>query len=98
MRLYELSPAFGQQESFYGKAQVLEYNDGAAVLLSYHTPIIRREKNGTLSRLWAGWSNTTGRHIYAFCGLRKKDFFALPVDRRYDGMNKAAAYSGTLVF
>lgn len=98
MKTYELSPVLGQQESFYGKAHVQEYDDGSAVLFSYYTPIIRREKNGSLSRLWAGWSATTGRHIYAFCGLRKKDFTALPVDRRYDGMNKAAAYSGTLVF
>ena len=93
---YELMPK--NRKSFYGKAVVDIARDGTETLFSYHTPIIRKAKDGTLTRLWAGWSATTGRHIYAFCGLRKKDFSTLPVDRRYDGMNKAAAYSGTLVF
>ena len=49
-------------------------DDGAKTLLSYNTPIIRRNPDGTLKRLWFGWSATTGRHIASFCGLSKKQF------------------------
>lgn len=73
--MYELKPT-GTQKSFYGKAAVMEM-DGDAILLSYGTPIVRRSPNGTLIRLWDGWTATTGKHIKAFCGLDKKSFLAL---------------------
>lgn len=62
------------RKSFYGKAIVVIDNDGAETLYSYNTPVIRRQTNGRLERLWDGWSATTGRHIAAFCGIGKKEW------------------------
>lgn len=75
MEKYELMPKDGRK-SFYGKAEVLIV-DGTETLYSYRTPIIRKEQSGELTRLWNGWSATTGRHIKAFCGLDKKGFMNL---------------------
>ena len=76
MKKYELIPTDGRK-SFYGKAVVIIDDDGTETLFSYGTPIIRRHTDGTLERLWDGWSATTGRHISAFCGLNKKGFMEL---------------------
>ena len=76
MKIFELKPT--QQKSFYGKAQVLINDEESAItLLSYGTPILTETAEG-ITRHWNGWSNTTGRHIKAFCNLNKKDFQALP--------------------
>ncbi len=69
--MYELIPT--QQKSFYGKAKVEEIN-GTKTLYSYGAPIIRINADGTLDKLWYGWSRTTGRHIQAFCWINKKGF------------------------
>ena len=74
-RMYDLEPLY--QKSFYGKAKVEIKDDGTETLYSYGTPIIRRNPDGTLKRLWFGWSATTGKHIISFCGLNKKQFEAL---------------------
>lgn len=77
---YELLPFISQnQKSFYGKARVSVNSDGSETLISYDTKIILRNKDGQLYRLWNDWSKTTGRHIYAYCGLRKKDYDKLPL-------------------
>lgn len=76
---YELSPNNGRK-SFYGKAIVKVYADGTEVLESYETPIIARTADGTLHRLYDGWSATTGTHIKSFCGLNKAEFFKLPYE------------------
>ena len=71
---YELKPMRNNQKSYYGKAHVqVDYN-GAETLYSYDTKIITRDTDGTLVKHWDGWSITTGKHIYEFCGLRKKDY------------------------
>ena len=57
MKRYELAPN-GTQKSFYGKAVVEIDNTGNETLYSYNTPIIKRLANGSLVRLWGGWSNT----------------------------------------
>lgn len=93
MKMYELIPTDGRK-SFYGKAKVVIGSDGSETLYSYDTPIIKRDKAGKLSRLYAGWSATTGRHIKAFCGLNKAEFFQL--SHEITPAEKAAAYSGTL--
>lgn len=77
MRRYELAPNGTQ------KAVVEIDNAGNETLYSYNTPIIKR-----LVRLWGGWSNTTGKHIKAFCGLNKAGFMGLE--------HESAAYNGTL--
>lgn len=93
MKRYELAPN-GTQKSFYGKAVVEIDNAGNETLYSYNTPIIKRLVNGSLVRLWDGWSNTTGKHIKAFCGLNKVGFMGL--EHKPTPQEKAAAYNGTL--
>lgn len=73
MREYELCP-INNRKSFYGKAKVVIDDDNTETLFSYDTPIIKRDEDGNLTRLYNGWSATTGRHIKAFCGLTKKEF------------------------
>ena len=93
MKRYELAPN-GTQKSFYGKAVVEIDNVGNETLYSYNTPIIKRLVNGSLVRLWDGWSNTTGKHIKALCGLNKAGFMGL--EHKPTSQEKAAAYNGTL--
>lgn len=69
---YEIAPV-DNRKSFYGKATVCSLMNVGEVLISYTTPVIFRDADGSLYDLWGGWSATTGRHIYAFCGKRKKD-------------------------
>jgi len=73
--VYELLPD-DSHKSFYGKAKVAVDASGET-LFSYGTPIVHRDNNGNLQRLWHGWSATTGRHVKAFCGLNKAGFMAL---------------------
>lgn len=79
-REYELKPARGQK-SFYGKARVRLETDGAETLLSYNTPVLRREPSGALARLWSGYSATTLRHVAAFIGrnIGKAEWNKMPV-------------------
>ena len=75
---YELDPVDGRK-SFYGKAVVKVMDDGTEVLRSYETDVIMRKPDGTLVRLWGGWSATTGRHVFAFCGINKKQWDKMEV-------------------
>lgn len=93
MKIYELQPVDGRK-SFYGKAVIEIAADGTETLYSYNTPIIKRTAAGELVKLWSGWSQTTGRHIKAFCGLDKKAFCSLP--HKLTEYEKAEAYNGTL--
>lgn len=93
MKIYELQPVNGRK-SFYGKAFVKVEDNGTETLYSYNTPILSRSITGELKRRWGGWSQTTGTHIKAFCGLNKAGFFSLP--HELTTYEKAAAYSGTL--
>lgn len=80
--VYELRPSSVQnQKSFYGKALVAKEDNGN-VLYSYFTKICKYYNDGTIEKYWNGWSNTTGRHIRAFCGLNKKQFDSLPLDEK----------------
>lgn len=79
VNIYNLLPK-DSHKSFYGKAKVKEYSDGTKVLQSYYTDVVEIDANGKIVRLWDGWSNTTGRHIVAFCGLYKKEFLNLPLN------------------
>lgn len=76
---YDLTPANNQtQASFYGKAKVEIKENGDKVLYSYNTKIATM-KGAEILRHWDGWTKTTGRHIFAFCGMRKADFEKLPI-------------------
>lgn len=81
-KFYELHPVDGRK-SFYGKAVVKTKPSGAEVLQSYDTDVIMRLPNGNLVRLWGDWSATTGRHIFAFCGLRKAEWDKMELDKEY---------------
>ena len=81
-KIYELTPRPEQgRKSFYNKAYVEQWFDGekllSETLYSYGKQIIRVYPNGVMERLWDDWSQTTGRHIYAFCLLNKNEFLNL---------------------
>lgn len=80
MQIYELKPIVGTRKSFYGKALIQIEDDGTKTLLSYTTPIARRNTDGTLSKLYGKEpSQTTWRHIKAFAGITRKEWDSLPL-------------------
>lgn len=60
----ELRPTNGRK-SFYGKAGVIQKENGDIELRSYNT-IVARIRNCKFERLWSGYSATTMNHINAF--------------------------------
>ena len=76
MKKYNLTPN-DSHKSFYGKAIVKEYENGVKILQSYKTDVLRIDPDGKLTRLWNGWSATTGRHIKAFAGIGKAEYLKL---------------------
>jgi len=64
MKTFELNPMNGRK-SFYGKAKVIERDNGDVELQSYDT-IVARIRNGKFERLWSGYSATTMNHINSF--------------------------------
>lgn len=66
----KLEPKFDSRKSFYGKARVIEKDDGSKVLYSYSTPVVRiKDGKATLLRKgYVGWnaSPTTLRHVKDF--------------------------------
>lgn len=64
MKEYELTPRYDSRKSFYGKAIVIDYEDGRQELRSYQT-IVSRCRNGVVEHL-GKWSQTTTRHQKEF--------------------------------
>lgn len=64
MRIYELEPRFDTRKSFYGKAHIIDHENGMFELQSYNT-IVSRCINGKVEEL-GKWSNTTTRHQKEF--------------------------------
>ena len=64
MKTFTINPIDGRK-SFYGKAEVIDHENGIFELRSYNT-IVARINNGTFERLWSGYSATTMRHINSF--------------------------------
>lgn len=64
MKVFELKPV-NNRKSFYGKAEVIERDNGDIELRSYNT-IVARIRNGRFERLWSGYSQTTMNHINSF--------------------------------
>lgn len=62
---YDL-PCFDYRKSFYGKAKVIENDNGEKVLRSYNTEVCKITNGGEFVRLWSGYSYTTMRHINSF--------------------------------
>lgn len=66
-KMFDLVPQYSNAQSFYGKAKVIEYNDGTLELLSYNTPVARITNDGMeYERLESINSSTTTRHIKEF--------------------------------
>ena len=65
MNIYELSARFDSRKSFYGKAKVIEHDNGTIQLQSYNT-IVCEIVGGVFRMLWNGRTQTTTRHIKEF--------------------------------
>lgn len=67
MKIFELTPCSEDgRKSYYGKAKVVEIENGDSVLISYNTEICKITKEGEFKKLWNGYSLTTMRHINSF--------------------------------
>lgn len=64
MKIYELTARFDARKSFYGKAHVIDHENGVIELQSYNT-IVSRCVNGVVEHL-GRWSQTTSRHQREF--------------------------------
>ena len=64
MKIYELTARFDARKSFYGKAHVIDHENGVIELQSYNT-IVSRCVNGVVEHL-GRWSQTTSRHQKEF--------------------------------
>lgn len=73
MKIYDLPVMDGRTKSFYGKAKVIEKDNGEKVLQSYNTEVCKIGNNGEFVRLWDGYSVTTMRHVNSFLS-----FFGIP--------------------
>lgn len=71
-RIFEL-PCLDSRKSFYGKAHVIERNNGEKLLQSYETIVCKIDCQGNVIRLWSGYSATTMRHVNSFLS-----FYGLP--------------------
>lgn len=65
MKMYEL-PCLDSRKSFYGKAKIIEHDDGTRALQSYDTIVCQLTPDNSFIRLWGGYSATTMRHINSF--------------------------------
>lgn len=76
MQVYELSAKYDSRASFYGKAQVIEEDDGTLTLQSYSTKVAKiipahAKKTGSgwankKAEVYGTYSQTTLRHIKEF--------------------------------
>lgn len=73
MKIFEL-PCLDSRKSFYGKAHVIEHDNGTKQLQSYETIVAEIDNAGNYTRLWSGNTQTTNRHIKSF-----KKFYNLEV-------------------
>lgn len=67
MKMFDL-PLMGSDraKSFYGKAHIIENDNGEKMLISYNTEVCKIRAAGSFVRLWNGYSATTMRHINSF--------------------------------
>lgn len=70
MQIYELSARYDARKSFYGKAHIIELDNGTIQLQSYDTIVAEIDNNGMYKKIWDGNTQTTNRHIKEF----KKQF------------------------
>ena len=66
MKIFELIPTNGRK-SFYGKAKVIEHENGIVSLMSYTTVVCSIDtRKHEFIRHWDGYSLTTMQHINTF--------------------------------
>ena len=65
MRRFDLPVMDGTRKSFYGKAKVIEHDNGDISLISYST-LVCIIHNRKFEKLWDGYSATTMRHVNSF--------------------------------
>lgn len=66
MKMFELIPNNGRK-SFYGKAKVIDHENGFVSLVSYSTIVCSIDtKTGEFKKHWNGYSLTTMQHINSF--------------------------------
>ena len=95
-----LMPTDGHK-SFYGKAIVATEPDGTRTLYSYGTEIMSIFPDGSMRMYYNDWTATTGRHIKAFAGLNKDEYFRIagwekaPTQRasRWDYLDSNESYA-----
>lgn len=76
MKTYGLLNDKGEQFRCGAPVVIIDDNE-TEHLISYNTEILQKDKNGAIKRVWTGWSQTTGKHIKAYCGLNKAGYEAL---------------------
>ena len=65
MREFDL-PCLEARKSFYGKAKIIELDNGTKQLKSYNTIVGEIDNNNNYISLWDGKTQTTTRHIKSF--------------------------------
>lgn len=65
MRFYELAAQYDARRSFYGKAHVIDHEDGKTYELQSYDTIVSRCIDGKVEHL-GRWSQTTSRHQREF--------------------------------
>lgn len=67
MKIYELTPRYDARKSFYGKAHIIEHDNGMIELQSYETIVAKIDPSGEVVQNDLGcYSMTTNRHIREF--------------------------------
>lgn len=71
MLVNELKPQFSSNKSYYGKATVIELDNGVRMLKSYYTIVCiittwNDDKTIDVFLPWKDWSRTTGKHVWDF--------------------------------
>lgn len=64
---------YDRAKSFYGKAKIIETDNGEKVLQSYNTFVCRITAAGRFVRMWGGYSVTTMRHVNSFLSFYGMD-------------------------
>lgn len=63
-----MSTLINKQRLNYMQAWIKEYDDGTMILQSYETDVVKRTPKGEYIRLWDGWSVSTSRQVFTWCG------------------------------
>jgi len=64
MKIFELFPKYDTRKSFYGKARIIEHENGDKDLISYTTTVASIKNN--ILYVYGWFSQTTARHINEF--------------------------------